>query len=164
MGHPCVSCRGRNPQLRTQLMILTSLPMQEIRPGKRPSSAAWNYGPPRSASSVFRHPDVTSNLAPTIKISDHCHSGGSGQSSKAQPNSFVVKILTSKPLGLKILHTVLCKPRAQQAFQSMGGRGRGNQTPNLHLIVRIPNQVYCTQKSTREGFKVSEFQGPEPTA
>jgi hypothetical protein len=80
-----------------------------------------------SASSVFHSPDVTSDLAPTIKISDHCHSGGSGQSSKAHPNSFVVKILTSKPLGLKILHAVFCKPRAQQAFQRYGGGGRGNQ-------------------------------------
>src|SRR5208283_5500940 len=62
--------------------------------------------------STFPQPNhVTSNLDLEIQKADH-REGGSGTSSHAEKgrNSFVLKILTSKPLGLKILQAIFADP------------------------------------------------------
>jgi hypothetical protein len=49
--------------------------------------------------------------------------GGARRHPERGSNSFVVKILTSKPLGLKILQTIFVKPAPVAAFR--GGQGEG---------------------------------------
>jgi hypothetical protein len=79
-----------------------------------------------ASSPHFRFPqlDVTCDLAPRSKRADH-RQGGSGirLSAKKSPKSFVIKILTSKPLELKILQTLFADPAPVAASQ--GGWGRG---------------------------------------
>jgi hypothetical protein len=76
---------------------------------------------------VFHSPAqnrVTSNLDLKIQSADHGQ-GGSGvrRGRGPGPKSFVLKILTSKPLSLKILQTIFCRPRASQGIPRGGGRG-----------------------------------------
>ena len=65
---------------------------------------------------------VTSNLALRRDEAENGHGGGGTRSDdKKARKSFVVKILTSKPLGLKILQTTLAEPAPVKAFRGEGG-------------------------------------------
>ena len=90
----------------------------------------------------FPQPDVTSNLAPRRERADHRQGGSSkGTSAKKSPKSFVVKILTSKPLGLKILQTLFANPAPVAAFQRRWGRGgplKPGRFPELNLSSKPP--------------------------
>ena len=74
--------------------------------------------------SVFHSRPVTSDLAPAQKKADH-RQGVSGTGIPLQEASkfFVIKILTSNPLGLKILQGIFAKPAPVKTFRE--GRGRG---------------------------------------
>jgi hypothetical protein len=69
-------------------------------------------------------PPVTPNLAPDKEKADH-HQGVSGRrSDREKPHKlFVIKILTSKPLRLKILQSIFAKPAPVKAFQRRGEGG-----------------------------------------
>ena len=75
----------------------------------------------------FPHAIVTSNLDPRFQRANHGQGGGTCKNRGAVPNSFVVKILTPKPLGLKILQTLFADPAPSKPFRGRGGGGRGNQ-------------------------------------
>jgi hypothetical protein len=67
---------------------------------------------------------VTSNLDPQIQKADDGQGGGGIRKNRgAALNSFVVKILTSKPLGLKILQGIFVEPAPVKAFRELGGGG-----------------------------------------
>src|SRR5579864_2952745 len=67
---------------------------------------------------------VTSNLALHSKRADHIPGEGSIREGPGKAsNSFIVKILTSKPLALKILQTLFGNPAPLKAFR--GGWGGG---------------------------------------
>ncbi len=73
--------------------------------------------------SLFFHTRlVTSNLALNKKKADHCEgvSGTSTAREKAR-KFFVVKILTSNPLGLNILQGIFAHPAPVKAFRGAGG-------------------------------------------
>src|SRR4029077_11339148 len=72
----------------------------------------------------YPHPSVTSNLASHPKSVHH----GRGERSTVKshdngPNPFVVKILTSKPSAIKILHALFASPAPSKPFQWVGGGG-----------------------------------------
>ncbi|SPE22597.1 hypothetical protein SBA2_1000004 [Acidobacteriia bacterium SbA2] len=72
----------------------------------------------------FPQPNVTSNLDPRIQRADHGQGGGGARRNREPgSNSFVLKILTSKPLGLKILQTIFANPAPVAAFRGVGGGG-----------------------------------------
>src|SRR5579864_7449827 len=82
----------------------------------------------------FPEPDVTSALVPHHERADHCQSASSkNMSAQESPKSFVVKILTSKPLGLSILQTLFANPASVAASQ----RGGGGGYPKIRSISRI---------------------------
>jgi hypothetical protein len=67
---------------------------------------------------------VTSNLDPQIQKADYGQGGGGIRKNRgAALNSFVIKILTSKPLGLKILQGIFVEPAPVKAFRELGGGG-----------------------------------------
>jgi hypothetical protein len=74
---------------------------------------------------AFPHPEhVTSNLALHKKKADH----GQGVSGTSFPGEnthkfFVIKILTSNPLRLKILQSIFANPAPVKAFSGWGGGG-----------------------------------------
>jgi len=73
---------------------------------------------------VFHRTVVTSELATRAKRAEHGQGGGGIRDfRRSSAKCFVVKILTSKPLGLKILQRLFVKPAPDKAFR--GGRGRG---------------------------------------
>ena len=79
----------------------------------------------RESSETFPQPDsVTSNLAVNKKKADHGQ-GVSGRNTIREKATklFVVKILTSKALWLKILQTIFAKPAPVKAFRAGGGGG-----------------------------------------
>src|SRR5579864_8273576 len=85
--------------------------------------AAWGH----SAFAIhtrFPQHDVTSDLASRTERADH-RQGGCDifDSAEKCSKSFVIKILTSKPLGLKILQTLFANPAPVAAFQRGGGGG-----------------------------------------
>jgi hypothetical protein len=68
--------------------------------------------------------NVTSDLDPRIQTADHCLGGGGARRNREPgSNSFVPKILTPKPLGLKILQTIFANPAPVAAFKGVGGGG-----------------------------------------
>ncbi len=70
---------------------------------------------------------VTSNLVLETKRAHHGQGGGStGTSLEKQRKSFVIKIMTSKPLPLKILHVIFAKAAPGKAFRGWGGGGYPN--------------------------------------
>jgi hypothetical protein len=73
---------------------------------------------------------VTSNLALHKKKADHGQgvSGISIIGEKAN-KSFVIKILTSKPLRLKILQSIFVDPAPVKAFRGWGGGGTLKSSP-----------------------------------
>lgn len=72
----------------------------------------------------FPQPDVTSDLDPKIQRADHRQGGGgAGRNRERGFNSFVLKILTSKPLGLKILQSIFANPAPVAAFRGVGEGG-----------------------------------------
>jgi hypothetical protein len=78
----------------------------------------------------FPQPNVTSNLDLKIQRADHSRGGGgAGRNPERGSNSIVLKILTSKPLGLKILQTIFANPAPVAAFRGVGGEG---DTPENH--------------------------------
>ena len=73
---------------------------------------------------AFPQPNVTSDLDPKIQRADHRQGGGGARRKRERgSNSFVLKILTSKPLGLKILQTIFVNPAPVAAFGGVGGGG-----------------------------------------
>ena len=46
---------------------------------------------------------------------------------------FEIKILTPKPLGLKILRGILAKPAPDKAFTGLGGRGVPSRPPGIPI-------------------------------
>ena len=71
----------------------------------------WAYhegwDPIETLSRFSTHANVTSNLDLRFQRVDHCQGeGGMRESRRNGSNSFVIKILISKPLGLKILQTI----------------------------------------------------------
>ena len=75
-------------------------------------------------SRLFHRTVVTSNLDPQIRKADHGQ-GGSGMRKNREtgPNFFVVTILTSNFLGLKILQGLFAELAPGKAFKGDGGRG-----------------------------------------
>ncbi len=85
---------------------------------QRPSPAGT------SAKSFPTTPSVTSNLDFKIQTADYGLSGASRRrSGEPGPNPCVIKILTSIPLRLKILQTIVCGTRASQGFSRGWGEG-----------------------------------------
>jgi hypothetical protein len=83
----------------------------------------------------FPQLNVTSDLAHKKEKADHRHGEWGARASLPKScNPFVVKILTFKPYGLKILQTLFAKPAPIKAFQM--GRGRGT-----HLGPHIPKMA-----------------------
>jgi hypothetical protein len=81
-----------------------------------------NACPRQNSIPSFPHADVTSNLDPEIQRADHRQGGGGIRRNRgADPNSFVVKILTSKPLGLKILQGIFAEPCQSRLPKGWGG-------------------------------------------
>ena len=79
---------------------------------------------PLTPKNRFPHPAVTSNLAPHLKSAHHDRGEGSiGKSHNNDPKPFVVKILTSKPSAIKILHTLFANPAPSKLLQGQGGGG-----------------------------------------
>lgn len=65
---------------------------------------------------------MTSNLDLEIQRADGCQGkGGIRETREQRANSFAVKILTSKPLGLKILQSIFAEPAPVKAFRGVGG-------------------------------------------
>src|SRR6266446_5286687 len=76
--------------------------------------------PPALDPGFHTHP-VTSNLASANKSAHHGRGEGSrGKSADNGLNSFVVKILTSKPSAIKILQTLFARPAPSKPFKGMG--------------------------------------------
>src|SRR5579862_7460316 len=74
--------------------------------------------------SPFPQADVTFNLALPPKRADSDQGGGGVCGSREKDrNSFVVKILTSKPLALKILQTLFANPAPVRRSSRGGGGG-----------------------------------------
>jgi hypothetical protein len=101
----------------------TSLPHPihalERRPGTRPK--------------VIHSPDVTSDLVPLIKIARSWpRRTGYGEPYRLTPNSFVLKILTSKLFGIKILQTIYAGPAPSKTLRRYGGGGY----PGFRLVRR----------------------------
>jgi hypothetical protein len=64
---------------------------------------------------------VTSDLDPGIQRADHGQGGGGAHRNRERgSNSFVLKILTSKPLPLKILQGIFANPAPVVAFRGWG--------------------------------------------
>ena len=78
----------------------------------------------RPTAERFPHPHVTSNLATPSKKADHVRAGGSiERACEKARKSFIVKILTRKPLGLKILQRIFANPAPVGAFRGVGEGG-----------------------------------------
>ena len=97
---------------------------------------------------LFPQPSlVTSNLDPRIQKADHPQRGsGSSSDGEKSRNSFVLKILTYKPLGLKILQAIFADPAPVAAFRGVVGGGYTPQRyrPGASLTKRtgqIPDTV-----------------------
>jgi hypothetical protein len=70
----------------------------------------------------FPQTRVTSDLDPGIQRADHGYGGGGARRNRVRgSNSFVLKILTSKPLALKILQTIFANPAPVAAFRGWEG-------------------------------------------
>jgi hypothetical protein len=100
----------------------------------------------RDSLSRFPHRDVTSNLDPRIQTADHLQGGGGTRRNREPASkSSVLKILTSKPLALKILRAIFAKPAPVKAFRGGGGRGvypstsrfSPNETPSHEPIASL---------------------------
>ncbi len=88
---------------------------------------------------TFPQINVTSDLAPSSEKVDHCQGGGGARDSrKKSTKSFVVKIVTSKPLGLKILQRLFANPAPVVPFPGVREGGTS-------VSVRFPEM-----KPTRE--------------
>jgi hypothetical protein len=75
-------------------------------------------------STSFPQPLVTPDLDPETQTADHRQGGGGARrNQELGPNPFVLKILTSKPLGLKILQTIFANPAPVAAFREGDGGG-----------------------------------------
>jgi hypothetical protein len=85
---------------------------------------------------------VTSNLDPGIQRADHRQGGGGICRIREQgPNSFVLKILTSKSQWLKILQSIFANTSPVKAFRGMGGGGVPHSTrdfPGMKLTRERP--------------------------
>ena len=87
-----------------------------------------NQSPP--LHSAFPQAGVSSDLAQKIERADHGQGAGSGgENLEKHPNSFVLNIFTSNPLGLKILQTLFAEPAPVKAFR--GWRRRGYSSRSL---------------------------------
>ena len=107
---------------------------------------------PLTPKNRFPHPAVTSNLAPHLKSAHHDRGEGSiGKSHNNDPKPFVVKILTSKPSAIKILHTLFANPAPSKLLQ---GQGEGGylQSRSFFSFCSVPSddrwEVFPPQKST----------------
>jgi hypothetical protein len=68
--------------------------------------------------------NVTSDLARAFRFVHHRQGGGGrSRACNSMRNSFVLKILTSKLFGLKILQTLFANPAPSKAFKGYGGGG-----------------------------------------
>jgi hypothetical protein len=75
-------------------------------------------------STSIPQPLVTPDLDPETQTADHRQGGGGARRNhELGPNPFVLKILTSKPLGLKILQTIFANPAPVAAFREGDGGG-----------------------------------------
>jgi hypothetical protein len=92
---------------------------------------------------------VTSDLDPEIQRADH-RQGGGGTRGNREPvsNSFVLKILTPKPLGLKILRGIFAKPAPDKAFHGLVGEGYPPMRPELPFR----NQFRKAQEDSEDSF------------
>ena len=116
--------------------ILMRLPSRDLAASSRvPLALCRSQRPRRNLSvlggkvfdnaHVFHSPIVTSDLARSLGNVDHCQ-GESGERKNAAfgLKSFVLKILSSNPLGLKILRTLFAEPAPVAAFER-GREGEG---------------------------------------
>jgi len=84
---------------------------------------------------------VTSDLAFEKKTADHGQGvSGTRDALAASTKFFVVKILTPKPLGLKILQTVFAEPAPLKAFRGWGEGGYpdNHKFPKTELPKELP--------------------------
>jgi hypothetical protein len=108
---------------------------------------------PLTPKNRFPHPAVTSNLAPHLKSAHHDRGEGSiGKSHNNDPKPFVVKILTSKPSAIKILHTLFANPAPSKLLQGQGGGGGTSKVdPFSHSVPShqtIVGKFFPPEKST----------------
>src|ERR1019366_10571815 len=83
-------------------------------------------------SSVLRAAPVTSNLDLQIQRADHRQGGGGLRKNRESgPKSFVVKLLTSKPLRLKILQSIFANPAPVKPFRRVGKGGYPTRSPGF---------------------------------
>jgi hypothetical protein len=83
-------------------------------------------------NSGFPQAHVTSNLDPQLQRADDGQGGGSiRRNREADPNFFVIKILTSNPLGPKILQGIFAEPAPVKAFKRVGGGGVPTKPPDF---------------------------------
>jgi len=117
---------GNNPVMLREAVAFAKRRQLHSRsiPTLYPTPAAASSRAARRSSRDFHSSIVTSNLASRLKKADHRQRGGSTRSDRENScKSFVVKILTSNSLALRILRTIFCRPRAQQGFRGGGGEG-----------------------------------------
>jgi hypothetical protein len=112
-----------------------------------------------------RHPGfpqaiVTSALVQEIQRADHCQGGGGVQEIRgAAPNSFAVKILTSKSNGLNILQGSFAKPAPIKAFR---GGGPGGYLTNPQISQNETRLQRTLQEFSIKFFRARKnFQGRE---
>ena len=88
---------------------------------QRAQPLAFDFAAP---TTLIHNPNVTSDLDAKNQRADHRQGGGGASRRRVRgSNSFVLKILTSKSLGLKILQTIFAKPAPVAAFRGVGGGG-----------------------------------------
>jgi len=100
---------------------------------------------------------VTSDLDPPCESEDDGQGGdGIGRRSRP-PKSFVIKIMTFNPQGLKILQTLLAKPAPVKPFPWSRERGvslaKQNLPPKTSLSGRLNNIVasYFSARNQQAG-------------
>jgi hypothetical protein len=88
---------------------------------------------------------VTSDLDAENKQAEYFQ-GASGRSTARDGTckAFVLKILTFKPLALKILRITFCESRASRGFPQAGGRGVSTESASVPKMEHIERRSFDT--------------------
>jgi hypothetical protein len=78
---------------------------------------------------------VIFNLDPGFQSADDYQGGGGASRNGGRiANSFVVSILTCKPLALKILQSIFAEPAPVKTFEGWGGGGYPENPLDFHKM------------------------------
>lgn len=107
--------------------------------------------------------DVTSDLAFHSQRSRSLPRANSKRSDRENDRKpFVIKILTSNPLRLKILQAIFAKPAPVKAFQRVGGGGYPSKArisqngSRPRALIRASRQTFFRELSTAEVFDLCD--------